>query len=721
VRDPGLAEAWGGVRAQRDIWPTPEQERLLCAAILADERALSAWSEIRGQLELPDANSGSSEELPRALDGAAHALLPALYRNLSALGSRDPLLEVLQSAHRSIWLRNQMLLRRVLPGLADLGRAGIPTMLIKGAALIASGRFDSGVRSITDVDVVVPTAQLDEAIDVLMQGGFRPVGKVPPWYVRDYAGRFVPSHAFASADNSQIDLHWHVLHASCQPDADEDFWAASAPVELAGLSTAALCATDELLLAILHGLRWSATPTYRWVLDAAQLARGDYGEIDFERLLAQARRRRVTATVRAGLAYLCRVVDAPIPSQTLSGLARAPLLERLELRAQVTDPRARGRPARSLLHHQQHLRRALALGRRATLREHVRLGRDHLGLRRLRDVRLVLRGGTPGPGRPPSTVAASLGTGSACAPVPCVALDQPLALGDPELMHRHVRYGTWLPEADACWTAGSQARISLRLDARAAGPLLLGLWLDAYLPAPRGSGRQRRHHRQRLRVAINGSAVGAVRLDRARPGLDGEAFVIARSDLTDGRDVELVLATPDAASPAELGIAPDDRLLGVSIRRLVLRRALEYSPGQRLRFGERSGDERVLAGGWCNPQQDGRWTYGARSSVLLTIADARAPLDVELEAEPFLGRAGRPLKVTVLANGRRIGALRYRRPVESATVRRVALPLDALGPDGELLLTFAIQRPSSPAARGLSQDARPLGLFVRALALVPRV
>jgi hypothetical protein len=712
VHEPGLAEAWGGTRDQRDIWPTPDQQLLLRAALLADERALNAWSAVRGKLELR-ASDGATGQLPSTLDGAVRALLPALYRNLSSLGVEDPLLAVLESEHGFTWVRNQRLLARVRPGVAELGRAGIPTLLIKGAALIASGRFDSGLRAITDVDVLVPTARLGQAIDVLIAGGFRPVGEVPPWYVREYAGRFVPSHAFADASNGQIDLHWHVLHASCQPDADEDFWAAARPVELAGVSTSALCATDELLLVILHGLRWSSTPTYRWVLDAAQLARGDYGEIDFERLLAQARRRRVTASLRAGLACIRRIADSPIPTATLRNLGGAPLPERLELRVQVTDPRARGKLARALLYHHQHLRRELALGRAATLRDHVRLGRDRLGLMRRRDLRLVLGGGTPGPGRPASTVAASLGTGSigeSAAPVP---LERPLELSKPELARRYVRYGTWLPEADACWTAGSQASLSLPLEAQADAPLLLGLWVDAYLPV--------RQRRQRLRLAVNGRPVGAVQLDRVRPRLDGEAFVIPRSALAADRRVELVLRTPDAVSPAELGIAPDDRLLGVSIRQLVLRPALLYEPGRSLRFGERSGDERMLAGGWSTAETNGRWTCGTRSSILLSVSDPRTALDVELEAVPFLGRAGRQLEVAVLANGRRIGTLRYRESAEPASLRRVHLPLDALGSGGDLLLTFAVSRPSSPFAQGISDDRRPLGLFVREMALMPRV
>src|SRR5437588_4923132 len=293
AEEPCLAAAWGGVAGQRDIWPTPRQELLLRSALLPDTRALAAWRTIRMQLN------------PHGLDRATQGLLPAVYRNLASQGVDDQLVSGFRDVHSSVWAWNQRLLHRVLPVVGQLERAGIRTLLIKGAALIADGPFDAGLRTLNDVDVLIPTDQRADAIAVLLERGFRPIGAVPPWYVRDYAPRFVPSHAFADDLNNQIDLHWHVLHSSCQPDADDDFWAAARSIELRSVSTSALSATDELLLVILHGLRWHQVPTYRWVLDAAQLARGAYGPVDFGRLVTQARKRRVTAALRAGLSYLC--------------------------------------------------------------------------------------------------------------------------------------------------------------------------------------------------------------------------------------------------------------------------------------------------------------------------------------------------------------------------------------------------------------------------------
>ncbi len=161
----------------------------------------------------------------------------------------------------------------VLPVVTRLEEAGIPTMLLKGAAFIAQGEVDAGRRAIGDVDVLVPTDRLCDAASVLEGSGFRPVDGVPSWYVIDHVPRYSPSYGFADVQGNQLDLHWHVLHGSRQPEADDDFWDASSRTEVLGVTTRVLSTTDELLHVITHGLRWNAVPTYRWVLDAAMLSR----------------------------------------------------------------------------------------------------------------------------------------------------------------------------------------------------------------------------------------------------------------------------------------------------------------------------------------------------------------------------------------------------------------------------------------------------------------
>jgi hypothetical protein len=694
------AGAWGALAEQRDVWPTPLQELLLCAALLDDERAVSAWRRVRAHLDIP------------RLDGASIALLPLLRKNLIALGLDDELLPVFKGVHRFTWARNQMLLNRMLPVVAELERVGISTLLLKGAALLADARMNAGMRSMNDVDVLVPTGMRSRAIDVLISAGLEPVGDVPTWYIAEYAPRFVPSHGFRDEDDRQLDLHWHVLHASCQPGADEDFWAAAVTAELAGVRTRCLCPADELLLVILHGLRWNAIPTYRWVVDAALLARGVSGAVDFDRILEQARRRRVATSVAAGLAYLRKVADVTVPETTLRALrsAGSSRLERFEFRAQMTEPRRRGALQRELVYHEQYLRRELPLGVRPTIRHRIALERRRLGVERPRDLRWAIGGGVPGPGRPSSEMAAAIGTGVPERSATPIALGEPIALDRAEVVRSYCLYGLWRPEGAGAWIAGREGQLSLPLERAASTSLVLEVSADGFL----GAGRSR----QRLDLSVNGAAAASLTIDSG--GLREELIVLPQAAVAGRRSLDLVFGTPDATSPAVLGIDDDDRRVGVLLRRLLVREPRVCEVGVELAFGEGSGDEEMLLGGWSHPEPSGRWTEGELAQILLRLDGASGPLDLEFEAAPFLGSSGRSLQVEVLANQHSLRSVTYDATTVYPLAVRIPVPATAIGVEGELLLSWRIRDPLSPSAEGISEDERLLGLLLRRVAVLPR-
>ncbi|MHB8240385.1 MAG: nucleotidyltransferase family protein [Solirubrobacteraceae bacterium] len=682
---------WGAEPDKGDVWPSSAQELLLRAALVEDERALEAWGAVRPLIDVA------------SLDGATQALLPKLRKNLLALGVQDELLTLFKGVHRFSWARNQTLLAPMMPIVEALGQAGIATLLMKGAAFVADGRLDAGMRPMNDVDVLVPSAKLAVAIEVLLAGGLEPVGGVPPWYIADYAPRFVPSHGFRDELDRQLDLHWHVLHASCQPDADEAFWAAAQPIELLGVSTRSLCPTDELLLVVLHGLRWNALPTYRWVVDAALLCGGEIGEIDYERLVEQARLRRVTEALGAGLCYLRRVLDVSIPEDCLQALAgHSSRVERFELRAQITQPRRRTALQWQLLYHQQHARREIALGRSGTLSAHLRLERARLG-----DLRAAFAGGRPGPGRPDSELAAAIGHGDETKPAP-VRMGETLDFADPETAHAHAAHGMWRAEGEGSWIAGRQARLIVELAEPPSGSLLLEVSADGFLP----EGVQR----QRLGVTVNGSHLAELTL-RAGEGLREEAVVLPAATLGRNTSLDIVLSAPDAVSQTQLGLADDDRSIGVYLRSLRVRAPGAYRMGRQLSLGAPARE--MLAGGWSAEEAEGRWTVGPRARLLLGLEPGVQPRELEFDAIPFLAAGRQTFDVEVLADGRALGTVSYEGAEPAPRASRLALPA-GVGDGGEIMLEWRVRAPCSPHALGISPDRRELGIFVRRVELSDR-
>ncbi len=325
-------------------WPTPDQLLLLRAALWQGQPALAAWAEWTEGHDIDTVDVGS------------HRLLPLVYTNLRALGVEHPLLGRLKGLHRRTWYENRLLFHHMIPLVQAFEAAGIQTLILKGPALASLTYPDLGARPMEDFDLLAPTAQAADALDLLATLGFRPSPRAVQAFKPGYLS-VIHSYPFVDAEGWELDLHWHVLAEGCQPDADADFWAGAVPFDLDGVATRTLNAADHLLHICVHGARWNETPPVRWVADAVRLLNAA-GDLDWPRLTCQAERRRLVVPVREALRYLREALAAPIPSSVIERLFALPVTddERREYEL-LTRPLATIGPASRLwLHYRRYLR-----------------------------------------------------------------------------------------------------------------------------------------------------------------------------------------------------------------------------------------------------------------------------------------------------------------------------------------------------------------------------
>ena len=147
---------------QGECWPTRSQTWLLRAALLSGPAALQAWQVWKDQ----------NGDLDR-LDSGSRRLLPLLFFNLRANRVSDPQMAPLKALYRQTWYRNQNLFYQIADVLEALRSAGIPTMILKGAALGVLHYGDLGLRPMADFDILVPTAQIEQTYAELGQRGWR--------------------------------------------------------------------------------------------------------------------------------------------------------------------------------------------------------------------------------------------------------------------------------------------------------------------------------------------------------------------------------------------------------------------------------------------------------------------------------------------------------------------------------------------------------------------
>jgi hypothetical protein len=328
-------------------WPTHEQELLLKAALFRGQPSIDAFAEWQRVVGFDHLDEGS------------YRMLPLLGNNLHAQGVDHPMIGRLRGIHRRAWYENQMLFRGMEPVLHRLQAAGIQCLLLKGAALVLQCYHDAGLRPMRDFDILVPEEQAVAAVGLLLDDGWRVLTAWPGKLTESFR-RFRQAIALEHESGRQLDLHWHVLYDCCRKGADHEFWAASVPLELHGISLGGLAPSDQFLLVCVHGVDWNEVAPIRWIADAITVLRQSPG-LDWERIVKQTERRRLVPRVRDALHYLASRMEAPIPEGVLRSLDSLPVTraEMLEYQRIVKPHDLQGVVDTWRALYQQHRRSAL--------------------------------------------------------------------------------------------------------------------------------------------------------------------------------------------------------------------------------------------------------------------------------------------------------------------------------------------------------------------------
>jgi len=310
--------------------------RLLVRAVLLDgdpaREAFAAWREMV-DIDLVDAPS--------------QRLLPLLARRLSEIGPDDPVRGLIKGIYRHAWVKSQRLWRDAAAVVDDLEDAGIRTVLLKGAALFDAYGGDWGARPMYDVDVLVPVADAEAAIEVVAARGWRPEQQQSAAWVRWRARGRRQGWGFTNGEG-RLDLHWHVLSESIGARADSAFWARARPAELAGTRTRTLDPADLLVHLLVHGTVTLNAPPVQWVADSVMVLRSEYADATFAtRVADSARQQGELRSVTRGLDAIGLLIDRNLVADVIAELDRRRPLPVEQLRR----PGARWEPARQLARH----------------------------------------------------------------------------------------------------------------------------------------------------------------------------------------------------------------------------------------------------------------------------------------------------------------------------------------------------------------------------------
>lgn len=234
----------------------------------------------------------------------------------------------LRQAHARQAVANTVLLRAFAAALGRLTAAGIPTIALKGAALVDAVYGSLGQRPMNDLDLLVPADRAAAAAELLLADGY--VWAAPT----DLAAALAFENELMLRRPGPIDtvleLHWHLVNAPYyQRRIPMDwFWDTALPLRVGGADTRTLGPEAQLLylcahLVLHHGQQ--ADLELRLLADIAAILRSAAAAdraIDWDLVLRQARDWDLVIALRRALFQAVERLDAPVPDTALEALGR---------------------------------------------------------------------------------------------------------------------------------------------------------------------------------------------------------------------------------------------------------------------------------------------------------------------------------------------------------------------------------------------------------------
>lgn len=292
---------------------TTYQILLLCLRARWDPAALAAARALVAQ-------AAGSQRAPdwQALGRVALAerLGPLLYGTLRKQDLLpSPLERTLQQHYYHNAKRNILLFAELERVLQRLSAAAISPILLKGAALAPRIYVNSALRPLGDVDLLVREGDVPDTLRLLIEQGYTPT---PPTTYRNETLLHKPGQP-----PHTIEVHWGLLApAYYQYTVPMDgFWETARPATIGQTPAQVLGPEAQLLHLCAHLVLHHAGGELLWLHDVAEAVVAYRDEdLDWDRLISQARAWRLVRPVQQVLARVSADWQAPIPPAVLERL-----------------------------------------------------------------------------------------------------------------------------------------------------------------------------------------------------------------------------------------------------------------------------------------------------------------------------------------------------------------------------------------------------------------
>ena len=283
-----------------------EQMLLLNAALAKPDTAVQSFNLWWKQVDI-DADVHESE----------YRLLPLVYHNIGRT-IEDPVAAArVRGVAKHVWLNNHRNAALCTTLLDKLIAAGVPTVLLKGAAmmLMVSGE---NLRSLNDCDLLIPIEAAPQFIADLAKSGYNAIYQdVRRFTEADFrllhgvslAPPGNPNQPSPGDDYQPFDIHWRPFREVRAEELTREIFDASTAMALFGRRTRCPCYEHMVLHTMVHGTDWADSPRYDWIADVVLILRKVGPEFSWERMFATANRFGLSEIVRRAVDDLGPFLD----------------------------------------------------------------------------------------------------------------------------------------------------------------------------------------------------------------------------------------------------------------------------------------------------------------------------------------------------------------------------------------------------------------------------
>ncbi len=268
-----------------------------------------------------------------AAEAGRHNLHGLTYRRLAdgPLATQVPVdvRERLRSVYVGTATRNAIHFRQISQIVKELERLGIPVMLLKGVHLARFVYPEPGLRSMHDVDLMVPRGRLAEAERVFLDRGFGPLPR------SDVVSRCAWSNHLAKLEKDGapvVELHWSIERPTSPFRLDLDgLWRRSRGATLDGAPVRLLCPEDLLLHLALH-LSYHhrfERAALKGLVDLTSVVAAHREELDWEALAGRATDWGASGYLYTSLRLTREMLSPPMPASALGALPHTPADEEI--------------------------------------------------------------------------------------------------------------------------------------------------------------------------------------------------------------------------------------------------------------------------------------------------------------------------------------------------------------------------------------------------------